>query len=52
VSLYVSLGFVFSSQISAVADIMGNVLGLVVAAALAIVMTVWIRGSLRHRKNR
>ena len=52
VSLYVSLGFVFSSQISAVADIMSDVIGLVVAVTLALVMTVWIRGTLRHRKNR
>ena len=52
VSLYVSLGLVFSRQIGAVADIMSDVIGLVVAVAVAVVMAIWIRGTLRQRNNR
>jgi membrane protein DedA with SNARE-associated domain len=52
VSLYVSLGFVFSGQIGAVADIVSNVIGLIVAVTVAIVMATWIRGALRQLKNR
>ena len=52
VSLYVGLGFVFSRQIGAVVDIMSDVIGLVVAVTVAIVMTAWIRGTLRQRKKR
>ncbi|MGI9434369.1 MAG: DedA family protein [Geminicoccaceae bacterium] len=51
VSLYVSLGFVFSSQISAVADIMSNVIGLTVAMTVAVATTAWIRLTLRRSKN-
>lgn len=50
VSLYVGLGFTFASQISTVADIMSDIIGLIAAAAVAIAMMLWIRGSLRQRK--
>lgn len=52
VSLYVSLGFVFSRQIGAVAEIMSDAIGLLAAVAVAIFMAVWIRGTLRQRKDR
>jgi membrane-associated protein len=38
VSLYTGLGFIFSDQIDMVADIAGNLSGLLVAAAMAVVL--------------
>lgn len=52
VSLYVSLGFVFSSQIGTLAAIISNVIGLIAAVTVAIVMAAWIRVTLRQLKNR
>jgi membrane protein DedA with SNARE-associated domain len=50
VSLYVGLGFVFASQIGTVAEVMGNVIGLIAAATVAIAMVLWIRSVLRQQK--
>lgn len=49
VSLYVGLGFVFASQIGAVAEVMANVIGLIVAATVAIATVLWIRNSMRQQ---
>ena len=51
VSIYVSLGFVFSSRIGAVADIMSNLIGLIVAMTVAVAAAAWIRFALRRSKN-
>lgn len=51
VSVYVGLGIVFSQQITNVADIMGNTLGLLAALAVAYVMIQWIRTAMRERAN-
>ncbi|MDZ7641532.1 MAG: DedA family protein [Desulfurivibrio sp.] len=50
VSVYVTLGVVFASRIEAVADLLGNAVGLLVGLAVAGVMAVWIRGALRSQK--
>lgn len=50
VTIYVGLGMVFASQVSAVADIMGNVVGLLAALAVAGATVLWIRGALRHQR--
>ncbi|MCI2398226.1 DedA family protein [Aliiroseovarius subalbicans] len=52
VSVYVGLGMVFASQVSAVADVMGNVVGFLAALAVAGGAAVWIRGALRQQRER
>lgn len=54
VALYVSLGILFSQQITNVADIMGNALGLLAALAVAYMMVQWIRAAMKdhpHHKH-
>lgn len=51
VTLYVGLGFVFASQVGTVAEIMGNVIGLIAAAAVAIAMILWIKGTLPSKSK-
>jgi membrane protein DedA with SNARE-associated domain len=52
VTVYVGLGFAFATQIEAVADILGNAVGLLAALAVAAAMLVWIRGALRAQKEK
>lgn len=52
VSVYVGLGMLFAQNISLVADIVGNVVGLLVAVAVAVVMILWIRGALKQKARR
>lgn len=49
VTIYVSLGVAFSQSITEIADVMGNVLGLLAALAVVIVMIRWIRTAMRER---
>jgi len=50
VSVYVGLGFGFASRIEAVADLLGNAVGLLAGLALAGAMALWIRGALQARE--
>ncbi|MDZ7811046.1 MAG: DedA family protein [Arhodomonas sp.] len=50
VSVYVTLGVVFASRLEAVADLLGNAVGLLVGLAVAGTTAVWIRGALRSQK--
>ena len=49
VTLYVGLGYVFMDQVATVAEIMGDLIGLIVALSLAGASALWIRGIL-HAK--
>jgi len=51
VTLYVGLGYIFMDQISAVADIMSDLIGLAVALVLAFAAAIWIR-SILHAESR
>jgi len=51
VTVYVGLGYVFMDQVSTVAEIMGDVIGLLVALVVAIGAAIWVRGVLRARKE-
>lgn len=48
VGLYTSLGALFAAHIGSIAAVMSNLVGLVVALALALIMALWIRAVLRH----
>lgn len=52
VTLYVGLGYVFMDKVTTVADIMGNFVGLLVAAVIAGGAGLWIRAALRAKANR
>lgn len=52
VTVYVGLGYAFASQIGTVADVLGNVVGLLAGLAVAGVMALWIRGAIRAQKAR
>lgn len=52
VTLYVGLGFAFAANIVLVAQIAGNVVGLIAALAVAAAMVLWIRGVLKAQRNR
>ncbi|MCX8227976.1 MAG: DedA family protein [Sulfitobacter sp.] len=47
VTIYVGLGYVFFDQIADVADIMSDLIGLVVALVMAVAAAVWIKAILR-----
>ena len=49
VAAYVGLGYVFMDQISLVAEVMSDLIGLVVALVTAIASSMWIRGVLRAK---
>lgn len=51
VTLYVGLGYLFMDQVSTVADIMGNVIGLLVSLALAAAAALWLRAVLKARAH-
>jgi membrane-associated protein len=50
VTLYVGLGYLFASQISTVAEVMGDAMGLTAGLAVAIGAALWIRAVLRAQK--
>ena len=52
VSVYVGLGIIFTSRIEAVADLLGNAVGLLVGIAVAVAMAAWIRSALQAQKAR
>ncbi len=52
VAVYVGLGYAFASQIEAVADILGNAVGLLAALAVAGAMVIWIRGALKAQRRK
>ena len=49
---YVGLGYIFMDQVSTVAEIMGDVIGLLVALSLAIAAALWIRAMLKVKARR
>jgi membrane protein DedA with SNARE-associated domain len=52
VTLYVGLGFVFAGQITTVAEIVGDAMGLAVALVVALASALWIRGVLKTQHAR
>lgn len=52
VTVYVGLGYVFMDRVATVAEIMGDVIGLIVALALAAAAALWIRAVLRAKAAR
>lgn len=52
VSLYVGLGYSFATQIELIAGVLGDVVGLLAALAVAIGAALWIRGAIRAQKAR
>ena len=52
VTVYVGLGMVFASQVAVVAEVMGNVVGLLAALGVAGGAALWIRGALRQKRGR
>ena len=51
VTLYVGLGMAFATQIDTISSIMGNIVGLLAALAVAYASLRWIRQALRHQKT-
>lgn len=47
VSVYVGLGYIFMDQVAVVAEITGDVIGLLVAALVALGAAFWLRGVMR-----
>jgi len=53
VVVYIGLGFTFSSQITMISEVMGNIVGLLAALAVAVMMVIWIRGAMKaHKQDR
>jgi membrane protein DedA with SNARE-associated domain len=52
VTIYVGLGYVFSAQIEAVADIAGNFSGALAAGAVTVGLGLWLRSVLRADRKR
>lgn len=48
--LYVGLGYIFAANIAMVAEVMGDVVGLVMALAVAVAAGLWIRAVLKAQK--
>ncbi|RYG90846.1 DedA family protein [Loktanella sp. IMCC34160] len=51
VAVYVGLGFVFAGQISAIADIAGNLSGLLAAGAVTIGLGIWLWRRADHAQS-
>lgn len=51
VTVYVGLGYIFMDQVDNVAEIMGDVIGLLVALVLVAAAIFWIRGVLRAKSE-
>lgn len=47
VSIYVTLGYAFASQISQVSDITGSAIGLIAALAATVVLGMWLHRSMK-----
>lgn len=52
VVVYVGLGYVFMDQITTVAEIMSDLIGLAVALVLVVALAIWIRAVLRSSSAR
>lgn len=52
VTLYVGLGYLFASQVAHVAEVMGDVMGIIAGLAVAGGAIWWIRAALRAQKTR
>lgn len=52
VTLYVGLGFLFSSQIAQVAEVVGDIAGLIASLAVVTLAAWWIRGALKAQGQR
>ncbi|MEJ2022551.1 MAG: DedA family protein [Maritimibacter sp.] len=50
VTLYVALGYLFASQVAVVAELMGNVMGIIAGLAVAGGAIWWIRHALKAQK--
>ncbi|WP_136440694.1 DedA family protein [Pacificoceanicola onchidii] len=51
VTIYVGLGYVFMDQVSTVAEIMGDIIGLLASLAVVLAMVFWIKGVLRAKAH-
>ncbi|RME13787.1 MAG: DedA family protein [Alphaproteobacteria bacterium] len=51
VALYVGLGMIFASQVSVVAEVMGDVMGLVAAAVVALGAGLWIGTAMKAQRR-
>ncbi len=51
VTVYVGLGYVFMDQVATVAEIMGDIIGLLVAIVLVIASAMWIRAVLKNKRK-
>ena len=49
VTVYVGLDYIFMDQVSTVAEIMGDVFGLLVSLVVVVTMALWLRGVLKAR---
>lgn len=49
VTLYVGLGYVFMDQVSTVADVMGNLIGLLVSLVVIATAVLWLRAMIRAK---
>jgi membrane protein DedA with SNARE-associated domain len=45
---YTALGYVFTSQISELADLIGSAVGIVIAASIMVAILVWVIANYRH----
>lgn len=52
VTLYVGLGMLFAENITLLADLMGNLSGLLAAAVVALAAGLWLRRSARQHRDR
>lgn len=52
VTLYVGLGYVFMDQVATVAEIMSDIIGLLVSLTVAATMALWLRGVLRAKARK
>lgn len=51
VTLYVGLGYLFMDQVATVAEIMGDVIGFLVALVVAVGAALWLRAVMRAREK-
>jgi membrane protein DedA with SNARE-associated domain len=51
VTIYVGLGYVFFDQIADVADIMSDLIGLIVALVMAVAAAIWIKAIIRAKSS-
>lgn len=51
VTVYIGLGYFFAANISTVAEVVGDVVGILAALALAGAMVFWLRHAIKHHKE-